>query len=148
MELTVTEKQRLRRLKIRTADILGCSVEELAVLLAATLPRARHIHALAAFQQVSSIGIAFAKDLIDLGFYSFSELKGQDPARLVEDFERLKGYWIDPCVEDQFRLIVHYADTGDNSGNWWEFTPIRKAYREKHGYPPDRPVAAWHTIRK
>lgn len=64
---------------------------------------------------------------------------------VIDAFERKKGYWIDSCVEDQFRLVVHYANTADHSKNWWDFTKERKKYRLEKGYPEDRPNKPWHT---
>ncbi len=127
------------------ADIAGCPVKEL-VALGIPPQRAKVLHALAEFQIVSSVGIRFAEDLISLGYYSLKELKGKNGAKLVEAFERHKGYWIDPCVEDQFRLVVHVANTGDLSRSWWDFTEERKAYRLKKGYPANRPEKAWYEI--
>lgn len=54
-----------------------------------------------------------------------------------------KGVWVDPCVEDQFRLVVHYANHPNSKHNWWNFTPERKAFREKNGYPSTRPKKPW-----
>ena len=99
---------------------------------------------MAVFQQIPSVGIKFAEDLIFLGYFSLEELTEQDGAKLVEEYERRKGFWIDSCVEDQFRLAVHYARNGDQGKTWWSFTDARKAYRAAHGYPADRPKLAWY----
>ena len=104
------------------------------------------IYAHVEFQQIPSIGIKFTQDLISMGYYSLKELKGKDGALLTEEFEFLKEYWIDPCVEDQFRLVVHYANTKDDSKNWWDFTLERKMYRIQNGYPSNRPKKAWFEV--
>ncbi len=148
LHLTDAEKQLLRRNKLKISDIAYCTVEELTNLLSLSFDRAREIHALAEFQTIPSIGVNFAQGLISLGYYSLHELKGKDGAKLVEAFELQKGYWIDPCVEDQFRLVVHYANTGDLSKNWWDFTETRKTYRLKNGYPANRPTLAGHETLK
>jgi len=57
-----------------------------------------------------------------MGFYSLEELEGQSGARQLESFERKKGYRIDLCVEDQFRLAVHFAEHQDCTKTWWDFT--------------------------
>ncbi len=144
LALTNSEKQKLRINKLKIADIPSYATDELEVLLGVTFERAREIYALIEFQMIPSIGIKFAEDLISMGYYSIDDLKGKDGAKLTEDFEQLKGYWIDPCVEDQFRLAVHFAKTKDTSKKWWDFTEERKNYRSKNGYPPTRPQKAWH----
>lgn len=144
LPLTVTEKANLRKNKIRIGDVTEYTSVDLEVLLDASPDRAKKIHALAEFQTIPSIGIRFAEDLVYLGYYSLNELKNKDGAELTDDYEKKKGYWIDPCVEDQFRLVVHFANTGDTTKTWWDFTEDRKKYRLKNGYPANRPQKAWH----
>lgn len=143
MSLNNSEKQKLRINKLKIADILEYSTEEISVILQVSFERAREIHALAEFQTIPSIGIKFAEDLVFLGYYSINELKGKDGAKLTEEFEMKKGYWIDPCVEDQFRLVVHYANNKECTKLWWNFTEERKKYRLENGYPTNRPKVAW-----
>lgn len=144
LELTPSEKQKLRTHKLKIADILKLATDELEVILGVMFERAREIHALAEFQTIPSVGIKFAEDLIFLGYYSINDLKGHNGALLLEAYELKKGYTTDPCVEDQFRLAVHYANTNDLTKNWWDFTEERKKYRLKNGYPANRPGTAWH----
>ena len=146
LPLTPTEKKNLRKNKSKIANIPNYSIDELGVILEISPERAKEIQALAIFQQIPSIGIKFAEDLVYLGYYSLKELENKDGAKLVEAYERKKGYWIDSCVEDQFRLAVHYANTKDDSKNWWDFTAERKKYRSENGYPADRPTTAWHEV--
>ena len=144
LPLTDTEKVSLRKHKIKIANILDFASDELEVLLNATTERAKEIYALAEFQTVPSVGIKFAEDLVFLGYYSLKELKHKDGAKLTDEYEQKKGYWIDPCVEDQFRLVVNYANTNDTKKMWWNFTEERKKYRFENGYPASRPKKAWH----
>ncbi len=72
-----------------------------------------------------------------------SELKEKDGAKLTDEYEQKKGYWIDPCVEDQFRLVVNFATTNDAKKTWWNFTEERKKFRNENGYPICRPQKAW-----
>jgi hypothetical protein len=148
LPLTELEKASLRKNKIKLASIFNYAVDELEVLLGSTPQRAKEIYALAEFQSVPSIGIKFAEDLVFLGYYSLKELKGKNGAKLTDEYEQKKGYWIDPCVEDQFRLVVHYAKTNDSGKTWWDFTEERKKYRLKNGYPTSRPKNAWHETVK
>jgi AraC-like DNA-binding protein len=104
------------------------------------------IKALAEFQSVPSIGPRFAHDLISLGYYSLNDLKKKDPTRLYSQLERNIGAWIDPCVEDQFRLVVHYSNHRNTNKNWWDFTEERKSFREKNGYANNRPKKAWYEL--
>ncbi len=125
------------------AEILEFPADELEALLGTTTERAKAIRALAEFQTVPSVGIKFAEDLVFLGIYSLEELTHKDPAQLTDDLERKKGYWIDPCVEDQFRLVVNFAMTKDKHKKWWDFTEERKRFRTANGYPESRPQTAW-----
>ncbi|MBA4299790.1 Pathogenicity locus [Algoriphagus alkaliphilus] len=146
LPLTDAEKARLRAHKIKMANILDFAVDELEVLLQASPERAKEIHALAEFQTVPSVGIKFAENLVFLGYFSLDELKDKDGAKLTDEYELKKGYWTDPCVEDQFRLVVHYANTNDQKKTWWDFTPERKKFRAENGYPESRPQKAWFEI--
>jgi len=144
LPLTDLEKVILKKKKVKIAELINYAADELEMLLGAKPNRARQIHALAQFQKVPSIGIKFAEDLVFLGYYSFNELKNSDAAKLTNDYEQKKGFWVDPCVEDQFRLVVNFANTGDLTKSWWNFTEERKQYRMEKGYPASRPKQAWH----
>ena len=146
--LTPEETKRLRANKIKQSDISEYLVDDLCAILNVPVMRAKEIYALAAFQSVPSIGIKFAQDLISLGYYSLDELKVKDGAKLIENLELLTGTWIDPCVEDQCRLVVDYANNRDNSKNWWDYTEERKKYRLENGYPANRPQKAWFELEK
>jgi hypothetical protein len=147
LNLSKQEKANLRRNKKKMSDLASHTVDEIEDLLGISQRRAEEIHALAAFQQIPSIGEKFARDLIFLGFHALEELKGQDAASLLDAYEQKKGYWTDPCVEDQFHLAVYVANTGDFTRSWWDFTAIRKQYRKSHGYPPERPGKSWFEER-
>lgn len=144
LNLNDAEKQRLRTHKVKIADIAGFAADELEIMLNVPFERAREIRALAEFQTIPSIGVKFAEDLVFIGRYSLDELKDSNGADLVNEYELRKGYFIDPCVEDQFRLAVYYAQTHDLTRNWWDFTEERKRYRLENGYPANRPKNAWH----
>jgi AraC-like DNA-binding protein len=136
----------LRSKGIPLNKIAICTVAEIESALSTSRIRAMEIMALAEFQSVPSIGERFAHDLISLGYYSLRELNGKNPVKLYNQLEKNIGAWIDPCVEDQFRLVVHYANHRSNNMNWWDFTSERKLYHEKHGYAKDRPRKAWHEL--
>lgn len=146
LNLTDSERKMLRDKKVKVGEIPNYAPDELEVLLEVADERAREIYALADFQQIPSIGIKFAEDLIFMNYYSVEELRGKEGGRLLEEYEQKQGFWTDPCVEDQFRLAVYFANTRDFSKNWWDFTKDRKEYRLKNGYPADRPTLAWHEL--
>jgi len=143
LELTDNERTNLRKNKIKKSEILDYAFDELASLIGVSETRAKEIYALADFQRIPTIGIEFAKDLVFLKYYTVAELKGKNGAELTNQFERKKGYRTDSCVEDQFRLAVDFAKNEDYSKKWWDFTSERKMYREKFGYPKDRPFKNW-----
>ena len=146
LPLTDHERKQLRRQKIKIRELTHYAPDELEGILDIDSERARLLYGLAAFQQIPSVGIKFAEDLTFLGLYSLVDLRGKDPASLIHAYELKKGYWTDPCVEDQFWLAIHVAETGDYSKQWWDFTSTRKAYRSQNGYPPDRPKTAWFDV--
>jgi len=146
LDITVAERKKLRAANIRIKEIHHHNVNELKSLLQVSKIRAAELFALSEFQNLPSVGIRFAYDLIFMGFYSLKQLKGKDGAKLTDQFEYQKGVWTDPCVEDQFRLVAHYARHPDSHKNWWDFTAERKAFREKYGYPPNRPKEPWFGL--
>ncbi|WP_412468871.1 helix-hairpin-helix domain-containing protein [Pedobacter sp. KLB.chiD] len=146
LEVTPAEAKKLRTLKIKKSEMHLHQVEVLQQLLDTSKIREMELFALSEFQRVPSIGIRFAHDLIGMGYYSLKDLKGKDGAKLTDEYELQKGVWVDPCVEDQFRLVVHFARHPDSKLNWWNFTPERKAFREQQGYPATRPKRPWFEL--
>jgi hypothetical protein len=139
LELTADEKQLLKQKGITQKALMDYAIDEIIHLLNATPARAKTLQALYDFQQIPSVGIRFAHDLIFLGYYSLAELKDKEGAQLLNSYEKKLGSKVDPCVEDQFRLVVYYANNPGSKKQWWDFTAERKAYRTKYGYPTDRP---------
>jgi len=146
LDLSSTEKQRLKKNGLTISRLNEFAADEISVLLNTNKPRAKEISALITFQTIPSIGPKFAHDLISLGYYSIDDLIDKNGASLFDELERKQGFWTDPCVEDQFRLAVHYARHRGSNKNWWDFTAERKAYRARHGYPAERPAKAWHEL--
>ncbi|GAX88758.1 helix-hairpin-helix domain-containing protein [Effusibacillus lacus] len=144
LPLTPEEWGNLKRNRITLAQIADLEPEELARILQVSINRGKTLHALAVFQQIPSIGPRFAEDVVGLGYYSLEELQGSDGAKLFDQLEQQCGGWIDPCVEDQFRLLVHFANNPESDKSWWDFTEARKEYRMQHGYPENRPKTAWN----
>lgn len=146
LDLSENERKHLRRHKIKKSEILNYASDDLAAILHVPESRAGEIRALADFQRIPSVGIEFARDLVFLGFHTVEELKGKRGADLTDYYEKKKGYKTDPCVEDQFRLVVDFASNRDHSKRWWNFTNERKKYRNRFGYPKDRPETSWTEV--
>ncbi|WP_410511522.1 helix-hairpin-helix domain-containing protein [Paenibacillus sp. BR2-3] len=139
LELTTLERKELRSNKILISEIHKITLNEICSILKVSESRAKELKALSEFQSLPSIGPKFAKDLLMLGYYSWNELRDKDGARLFYDLEHLYGERIDPCVEDQFRFIIYYANNSCYGKQWWDFTEERKHYRSIYGYPKERP---------
>ena len=139
LELTPEEKQLLKQKGITQKALMDYAIDEIVHALNSSPQRAKILQALYEFQQVPSIGIRFAQDLIFLGYHNLTELKDKQGPELLNDYERKLGNRVDPCVEDQFRLVVYYANHPNSNKQWWDFTAERKAYRNKYGYPDTRP---------
>lgn len=146
LNLIKNERTAMRKNKIRKQDISYFSPDEISLLLKISEERVRVLYALVDFQQIPSIGIKFAEDLVFLGYYSIEALKNQTGPALLNVYELKKGFKTDPCVEDQFWLAVDFANNKDYSKNWWSFTKDRKEFRAKNGYPKNRPETNWADI--
>ena len=84
-----------------------CAAPASIGMVSLTLPE--HADHSADFQQIPSIGIKFAKDLIFLGYYSIEDLKGQNGAEITKAYEKEQGFQTESCVEYQLRLAVDFA---------------------------------------
>ena len=147
LDILVSEKRKLRSKKIKLGEIHHQSLADLQVILNVSKIRAMELMAMSEFRSIPSIGIRFAQNLISLGFYTLKDIKGKDPAKLVDRLERQLGAWMDPCVEDQFRLVVYYANRPGSPKNWWDFTTERMEFRQKKGYPSSRPKKPWFKLK-
>jgi hypothetical protein len=143
-DLSGEEKQLLKQQKVTQKMLQDYAPDEIAAMLHASADRARELAALAEFQSIPSLGIGFAKELIAQGYYSLEGLKGKTAVELFDAFEKHCGCWADPCVEDSYRLLLHYIEHKDDGKRWWNFTAERKAYRAQYGFPADRPQTAWY----
>jgi hypothetical protein len=144
--LTGAEKQSLKIRKVSQKMLPDYAPDEIATLLKASPERAKELAALAEFQSIPSLGINFAEELISQGYFSLEQLKGKSALELFDAFERHCGAWADPCVEDSYRLLVHYIENRDETKRWWDFTAERKAYRKEQGFPADRPAKPWYQL--
>jgi len=75
-------------------------------------------------QTIPGIGPSMAKDLRDLGYYSVSELAGQDPELMFKRLKLIHGPKIDRCVLYVFRCAVYYATEKEHDPEllkWWSW---------------------------
>jgi hypothetical protein len=140
LELTAAEKLLLKENKITQKSLTDLAIDEIVKILNPQPQRARVIQALFEFQSIPSVGIRFAHDLIFLGYYQLNDVKNKTGPDLLNEYELKIGYKVDPCVEDQFWLVVDYANHPDSKNQWWDFTTARKAHRREYGYPNTRPI--------
>ncbi|MES2265225.1 MAG: helix-hairpin-helix domain-containing protein [Bacteroidota bacterium] len=138
-ELTAAEKLLLKEKKITQKQFSDLAIDEIIAVLEPQVQRAKEIQALFEFQSIPSVGIRFAQDLIFLGYYRLSDIKQKTGPDLLNEYENKIGYKVDPCVEDQFWLVVDHANNPGSKNQWWDFTAARKAYRNANGYPDNRP---------
>ncbi len=149
LPLSIDEKKKLRKAKVKIAEIHTLTTTQMVEILEISSERAQLIKALSEFQKVPSIGYELADKLVNqLNIYSFEELSQQDGAELIDKLERKMGVWTDSCVEDQIRCVIYYANNPGSTRNWFDFTTERKAYRNTFGYPEDRPKMAWYDKGK
>ncbi|WP_164670829.1 helix-hairpin-helix domain-containing protein [Virgibacillus doumboii] len=145
LPLTPNEKAKLRKAKLKISEIHTQRVEQLIEILNVPNERAKELLGLAEFQLVPSIGHKLAEKLVyQLNIFSMEEIKNKNGAKLLDKLEKRLGVWTDSCVEDQIRCVVSYANAPNPDVQWFDFTEERKRYREKVGYPEDRPVKAWY----
>jgi len=148
LPLTYEERVRLRESRVKITEITLMNPLELSNVLGSTLERAQVLCALASFQTIPSIGPRSAQWMLDLGYYSLDDIKGENASDLTNRLEELYGHWMDPCVEDALRCIVYHANHPNSEKCWFDFTEERKAYRAQNGYPTTRPSVAWYEINK
>lgn len=145
LPLTDIEKSKLRKVKVKISEIYTINSNEIAEILDVSIDRARILKGLADFQRVPSIGYKLAEKLVhQLNLFSLSDIRDKDGAKLFDELEQKLGVWTDSCVEDQIRCVIHFANNLGSDKQWFEFTPERKAYRGKAGFPKNRPTKAWY----
>lgn len=145
LPLTKEEKIRLRKAKVKLSQVHNQELDDLALILGVSTDRSRVIRGLAMFQQVPSIGHNLAEKMVyKLGINTFEEIKDENGAELLDKLEQNLGVWTDPCVEDQIRCVVNYANNPKSPKQWFDFTEERKLYRQRNGYPHSRPKKAWY----
>jgi hypothetical protein len=73
---------------------------------------------------IPGVGPSIARDLIDLGYRSVSELKMADPESMYQKLCGLRGQHIDRCVLYEFRCAVYFASSNIHDPEllkWWNW---------------------------
>ena len=76
------------------------------------------------FQTIPGIGPSLGQVLIDLGYQSPGELRGQDPERMYKDLCDMRGQHVDRCVLYTFRCAVYFASNDSHDPEllkWWNW---------------------------
>lgn len=74
-------------------------------------------------QQIPGVGSSIAKDLIDIGIESLTDLEGKNPEDLYKQLEEMNGK-TDRCVLYVFRCAVYYATNKIHDPEklkWWSW---------------------------
>ena len=79
---------------------------------------------------IPGVGKSIARDLMDIGIRSVSDLAGQDPRELYDRSNRRAGLVQDPCLLYVFRCAVYFAETPAEEREieklkwwWWKEKP-------------------------
>ena len=133
IELSEQEKGQLSSVKpkIGLKDVLQFSIKELSEATGIIEVRCEEIIALVQFQLLGSVSKAASGDLWRLGFKRLDQLENADPVEMYNDFSKLVGTKVDPCVEDVFRCAVAQVKAAlvakdfTQYKHWWLFKDQR-----------------------
>lgn len=84
--------------------------------------------ALADLRRIPGVGKSIAGDLLEMGYRSVEELRGEDPQKMYEQHCGLKGMHVDRCVLYVFRCAVYYAESDypePEKLKWWNWSDQR-----------------------
>ncbi|MBI4894243.1 MAG: helix-hairpin-helix domain-containing protein [Candidatus Aenigmarchaeota archaeon] len=73
---------------------------------------------------IPGVGKEISEDLLDLGYSSVSDLKGEDPEDMYDRLCRLRGMHIDRCMLYIFRCAVYFASNKSHDAEklkWWNW---------------------------
>lgn len=121
-DLLKEERELLRKNKNKLSQIKILNPDELCQI-GFEKDRAKELIALSLFQSIPSVGPGLANNVVnDLGYDHFEEIRGRKEEDLILELEKKYGVWMDPCVEDGLRCVVHHANYPDSDKNWLDFT--------------------------
>lgn len=75
---------------------------------------------------IPGVGKSIARDLIKVGIKHIDDLKGKDPKKLYDKFNKIAGRVQDKCLFYVFRCAVYYAETPKSKLDskklkWWSW---------------------------
>lgn len=73
-------------------------------------------------QNIPGVGKTIEQDLMRLGYYTISSLRGQDPEEMYRRDCELRGIEIDRCQLYVYRCAVYFAETDHPDPKklkWW-----------------------------
>ena len=75
-------------------------------------------------QVIPGVGPSIARDRLDLGYSSVSDLKSADPESMYQNLCGLRGQQVDRCVLYVFRCAVYFASSKTPDPEllkWWNW---------------------------
>ncbi len=75
-------------------------------------------------EQIPGVGKQIAQDMTNIGIYSVSQLKGQDPEKLYQKLCDFKASPVDRCMLYVLRCAVYYASNTKHDPQllkWWNW---------------------------
>ena len=76
------------------------------------------------FQVIPGVGEKLAQALVDLGYQTVEELRGENPEEMYQNLCSLRGQHIDRCVLYVFRCAVYFAGNSNCEPEllkWWNW---------------------------
>jgi hypothetical protein len=73
---------------------------------------------------IPGVGKSIAQDLHDLGYREVADLAGEDPERMYDRLNKMRGVVIDPCMLYTFRCAVYFASHKTHDPQklkWWNW---------------------------
>ena len=75
-------------------------------------------------EEIPSVGLSIAADLISMGITRVAQLKGRSPEAMFDKLRASTGGYQDPCVLYSFRCAVYYASHTQHDPEklkWWNW---------------------------
>ncbi|MBK6606042.1 MAG: pathogenicity locus [Leptospiraceae bacterium] len=90
-------------------------------------------------RKIPGVGKVVAQDLLNLGFQSISDLKGQNPEEMYIHHNEIKGSVQDICMLYTFRCAVYFAETPQTKQEleklkWWNWMDKEKISSEEKDF--------------
>jgi len=86
------------------------------------------------FLTIPGVGKNLSKDLVDLGYQTINELKGENPETMYQNLITLRREHIDRCVLYVFRCAVYFASNSVYEPEllkWWNWKDGKYKYNRR-----------------